>query len=151
MTTAATAQLGPLGFQPGWPKRILIVALVVSPLVLALLVDMPMCPTAAMFGIPCPGCGLTRATLALLHGEIRSALRFHPLVFLAAPMYFGVIGSLAFGYVRGGVEKLPTARLSKIISAFAIVTFVLLMLVWAARFFGAFGGPVPIRTFSGWR
>lgn len=148
MSSAATApSFGPLGFQPGWPKRVLLVALILSPLFAAVLIDMPMCPTAAIFGIPCPGCGLTRATLALFHGDLGGALRYHPLVFLATPMYFGVIGSIAFGYVRGGIEKIPTGRLTKLISALAVVTFFLLMGIWLARFFGAFGGPVEIRTF----
>lgn len=142
---------GPLGFRPGWPKRLLIVALVMSPLFAVVLVDVPSCPTAAIFGIPCPGCGLTRATLALLRGELRAALHFHPLVFLATPLYFGMIGSVAWGYVRGGIEKIPSSRLTKAITAFALVAFVLLIGVWLARFFGAFGGPVPVRTFSGWR
>jgi Protein of unknown function (DUF2752) len=140
--------LGPLGFQPGWPKRILLVALVLSPLFAAVLVDMPMCPTAALFGLPCPGCGLTRATLAMFRGDLSAALRFHPLVFLATPMYFGVLGSIAWGYVRGGVEKIPSGRLTKFLSALALTTFVLLMGVWLARFFGAFGGPVEIKRLS---
>jgi hypothetical protein len=126
----------------------LLVALVLSPLFAAVLVDMPMCPTAAIFGIPCPGCGLTRATLALFRGDFSTALHFHPLVFLATPMYFGMIGSIAWGYVRGGIDKIPSGRLTKALSAIALTTFVLLIVVWLARFFGAFGGPVEIRRLS---
>jgi hypothetical protein len=143
--------LGPLGFLPGWPKRILIVSLILSPLFAMVFVDVPSCPTAYLFGLPCPGCGLTRATLAAVRGDFRSALQFHPLVFVATPMYFGVIGSIAWGYVRGGVEKIPSSRLTKILTGVALVTFFLLIGVWGARFFGAFGGPVPVRTLSGWR
>jgi len=142
---------GWLGIQPGWAKRLAIVALVMSPLFAMILVDVPSCPTAYVFGIPCPGCGLTRATLALLRGDFHAALHFHPLVFLATPMYFGVIGSIAWGYVRGGVERIPSGRLTKVMSAVALITFVLLIGVWGARFFGAFGGPVKVRTYSGWR
>ncbi len=41
----------------------------------------------------------------------------HPLVFIATPMYFGVIGSIAWGYVRGGIAKLPATWLSKVLTA----------------------------------
>lgn len=43
------------------------------------------CPFRQLTGLPCPGCGLTRATVALLRGDIRAMLFFHPLapVFLA--------------------------------------------------------------------
>jgi hypothetical protein len=35
------------------------------------------CPVKASLGIPCPGCGLTTATLLLLRGEFRAALHVH--------------------------------------------------------------------------
>ena len=33
-------------------------------------------------GIPCPGCGMTRACLAILQGEFSTAWRYHPFSFL---------------------------------------------------------------------
>ena len=36
------------------------------------------CTFADVTGIPCPGCGLTRAGSALLRGDWQSALQFHP-------------------------------------------------------------------------
>jgi len=36
------------------------------------------CPFQATTGLPCPGCGLTRGTTALLRGDLQQALAFHP-------------------------------------------------------------------------
>lgn len=36
------------------------------------------CLFAEVTGLPCPGCGLTRATMALLRGEWQASWQFHP-------------------------------------------------------------------------
>jgi len=36
------------------------------------------CPFLQVTGKPCPGCGLTRASLAMFRGDWRSMLHFHP-------------------------------------------------------------------------
>jgi len=40
----------------------------------------PVCPFHAAAGLLCPGCGGTRAIAALLHGDLRAAWRWNPLV-----------------------------------------------------------------------
>ena len=45
-----------------------------------------LCPVKALTGVPCPGCGLTRATAALFRGDLSAALRTHayaPVILLA--------------------------------------------------------------------
>lgn len=37
------------------------------------------CPIKAMTGLSCPGCGMTRAWLSLLQGDLSTALAYHPL------------------------------------------------------------------------
>jgi hypothetical protein len=38
-----------------------------------------LCPFKVMTGLPCPGCGMTRSVVTLLHGDLRTSLYFHPL------------------------------------------------------------------------
>ncbi|NBK97965.1 MAG: DUF2752 domain-containing protein [Erysipelotrichia bacterium] len=38
------------------------------------------CPFEQIIGIPCPGCNMLSACYHLLHGDIKTALYFHPLV-----------------------------------------------------------------------
>lgn len=53
----------------------------------------PPCPLYAFTGIYCPGCGSTRATHALLNGDLIAAFDFNPLMVIAIPV-------LAFAFVR---------------------------------------------------
>ncbi|MCI9485107.1 MAG: DUF2752 domain-containing protein [Clostridiaceae bacterium] len=67
-------------------KRLWLVAWhVVIPLLLALLCLWG-CPFYRLFGIRCPGCGLTRAWLCFLRGDWACALGYHRL-FLPAPLF----------------------------------------------------------------
>lgn len=44
------------------------------------------CPLKFITGIPCPGCGMTRAYYSLLRLDIHQAFHYHPLFILAPPM-----------------------------------------------------------------
>jgi hypothetical protein len=52
---------------------------------------LPACPLHAWTGLPCPGCGATRAALALTRGDLAGALAHNPLVAL------GLVGLLGAG------------------------------------------------------
>jgi hypothetical protein len=103
-------QLGLVAWgQPGWP-----------------------CPLLHGLGIPCPGCGLSRASLELLRGEWRASLSDHafaPLL-LVALVVIGV-ASLLPGSLRlalaDGVERLERR------TGLTALALVGLVLYWIAR------------------
>ncbi len=49
------------------------------------------CPLVAFCGIPCPGCGASRAAFCLLTGRWRQAWQYQPMIFpiALAALYFG--------------------------------------------------------------
>ena len=132
--------------------RVALLGAFVGALALALWTQFPLCPMASSLGVPCPGCGLTRATLALLRGDVRTALHFHPLVWLLMPLFIGFMGSVAFDLVRDTSK--PRRPLvpwnNRAITAAASVILVLTLGVWLARFAGYLGGPVPVTTLRTW-
>ena len=99
--------------------------------------------------MPCPGCGLTRATLALLRGDLRAAVGLHPLSPLVVPLLAAVFGKALFDYVRGAPPTPPAsawwAGRTSVWLASALLA--LLLGVWLARFAGCLGGPVAVESF----
>lgn len=60
-------------------------------MILILLVLAPFvwhCPMRLLFGIPCPGCGTTRACLAMLHLDVAAAFGYHPVFFLNVLLFW---------------------------------------------------------------
>ncbi|MEP7121782.1 MAG: DUF2752 domain-containing protein [Byssovorax sp.] len=98
------------------------------------LIPYPTCLVRLALGVPCPACGLTRAGLALAHGDLAAAQRFHP---LAAALLLVTIATSIAAFL---VDDPTWRRLVRIVTSGAGVA---LILVWALRFAGFFGGPVP--------
>jgi len=133
-------------------QRSLLVATFVGGFAAIIRFQLPFCPLASVLGVPCPGCGLTRATLALAHGDLKHALELHPLVLVLAPLFIWAMCSAAIGYIRGprAAQTVPRWLGSRTVTALASLLLVATLGVWGARFFGYFGGPVPVKTLSEW-
>jgi len=130
-------------------RRALVAAGLIAFALSLALFDAPLCPTAFFFGVPCPGCGLTRATLALLRGDFAAALRFHPLAPLLSPLFVFALGKVLVDYVRATPPRAGPAWLtSRTATWLASALLVLVLGVWLARFAGYFGGPVAVES---WR
>ncbi|MEQ9074250.1 MAG: DUF2752 domain-containing protein [Sandaracinaceae bacterium] len=115
--------------------------------------ELPICPSRIMLGIPCPGCGLTRATEALVHGDLLAMLVYHPLAPIIAPV--AIFAVLRTVLVYGGVLRSDQAdwlnRVPR--NVWTTIGFALVGL-WSARALGLLGGlPDPLDPTRGliWR
>lgn len=97
------------------------------------------CVFRLMTGIPCPGCGMTRAWLAALRLDFAAAIAYHPL-FWAVPIAF------VLAFVRDGTASNKLKRGIDIVIA---VLCVLVIAVWIVRLVNPadagllFGGHAP--------
>ncbi len=124
-------------------RRVAIVATIFVALGMLLLSRAPMCPLAALTHLPCPGCGLTRSTLAIARGDLGAAFDMQPFAFVMSPLLAVAVVTVVSRYVRSG-----HATFSPRFGRFFLPSFALLFLAmfafWVARFFGVHGGPVPV-------
>jgi hypothetical protein len=83
----------------------------------------PGCLFYRLTGFLCPGCGMTRATHATLHGDLAAAFRFNPLGMILFPMALtGVMFDL-IAWVKG--KPLPISLRVGGIWAWVIVASIL--------------------------
>jgi len=90
------------------------------------------CPFFRLTGIPCPGCGLTRAVILLLKGDLQASLRFHafaPLVLLTAVALILVL-LLPRSITQPAISKLEILERQ---TGFTAIILVGLILYWLAR------------------
>jgi len=125
-------------------KRASRLALIGGAFGFAVALGIPLCPFAILTRHPCPGCGLTRATLALAHGHLTEAVHLHPLSPVLAPLVVGAFMYNALVYVREGRWAAAESLTHRWITRLALVAAAALLAVWIARFCGAFGGPVAV-------
>ena len=90
------------------------------------------CPVMATLGVPCPGCGLTRAAMLLVRGEFGRALAMHAF----APALVGALGLLLVAAFTGksARERLAGAvRKAEIRTGFSAGLLAALLIYWIAR------------------
>jgi hypothetical protein len=62
---------------------------------------LPVCPTKALLGIDCPGCGSMRMLYSLMHGDLPAALRFNALGLVAVVLLVWAYGTWTYGRLTG--------------------------------------------------
>ena len=62
---------------------------------------LPVCPTKALLGIDCPGCGSLRMLYSLMHGNLLAAARFNALALLAVVLLVWAYLAWTYGRVVG--------------------------------------------------
>jgi hypothetical protein len=62
---------------------------------------LPICPTKALLGVDCPGCGTLRMIYSLLHGDVLAAVRFNAFALVALGFLGVAYGTWTYGRVAG--------------------------------------------------
>jgi hypothetical protein len=62
---------------------------------------LPICPTKALLGIDCPGCGSLRMLYSLMHGNVLAAARFNALALAALVLLVWAYLAWTYGRVTG--------------------------------------------------
>src|ERR1700761_81741 len=62
---------------------------------------LPVCPTKALLGIDCPGCGSLRMFYSLMHGNVLAAARFNALGLVAVALLVWAYLAWTYGRVTG--------------------------------------------------
>lgn len=97
------------------------------------------CVYKNLFGIPCPGCGMTRSYLHLLKGEWKEAFYDHPL-FILVP----VIVVLSILMLKQGLSK----RAHRILSVALLVIAAVFILMYIYRMVLLFPDKDPLKFYD---
>ena len=97
------------------------------------------CPAVLITGFPCPGCGMTRAFICLLHLDFAGAWQMHPFVYLF------MIFVLWFGIRRYIFGISDTEKVWKTLAVLGI--FMILFYIW--RMLRYFPGDPPMSYYYG--
>ena len=103
------------------------------------------CVLARVAHVPCPGCGTTRTALSLAQGDVARALALNPWGLVVAVC----VVVLALDAVRatwrdGSPARSGAGPLGRWATRALLAALAIDILVWAVRWFGWFGGPVPV-------
>jgi hypothetical protein len=89
----------------------------------------PMCPTMALFGIDCPGCGGLRATHALAHGDVATAFDHNALFVVMVPV---LVALWALWMRRAWTGSTPPlTRRREIVARTAPIVVLIVVMVFA--------------------
>ena len=67
-------------------------------------------PFHLVTGLLCPGCGVTRMSLALLRLDFAAAWQANPALLLLLPVLAGLLGQVALRYVKTGQARLSPGQ-----------------------------------------
>lgn len=124
-------------------RRALVAAGIFGSVALLVAARAPLCPFAALTGMPCPGCGLTRSTLSIMRGDLGAAFAMQPFAFVMTPLLAAAVVVVTYNFIRTG-RAVFFPRFARVFLPVFGVLFLAMLGLWVARFLGVHGGPVPV-------
>jgi len=116
-----------------WHKYGLAITLCVITMAVLNIIFGTVCISSLIVGIPCPGCGITRAAKYLLTGQLRKSFEMHPLLILV------IIGIILYFVLIKFSQK---ARL--IINTYAIICLIIFIIFYIYRMYKYFPNVEPL-------
>ena len=96
------------------------------------------CAFHALTGLPCPGCGLTRAFTAISHGRFHEAWTLHP---FAYPLYGACLGGVASPWLLRRFPWLSGPAMERALRGAAVIVVAGLMVFGTWRLIHAIHAP----------
>ena len=100
---------------------------------------LPVCPTKALLGIDCPGCGSLRMVYSLMHGDVLAAARFNALGLAALAFLVWAYFSWTYGRVTGRrIASWQHGRWSAVVTLTLVLAWFVLRNIPFAPFTGLY-------------
>lgn len=90
---------------------------------------LPACPIKLLFGLSCPGCGLSRAVLLCAQGDFLGAIRVHPL----GPLFLLQMLLICLALLLAGRRASRREQLSRVVRRVLQFDGVALIGLWVFR------------------
>ena len=97
-----------------------------------------LCPSVVLTGLPCPGCGLTRAAFAVLRGDFLRAWELHPFIF--------VIGIYIVAYC---IMRYALLKDTNIMNKWLLGILIALLVFYVYRMIRFFPDEAPMNYYYG--
>ena len=121
-------------------KKILVIILIITItafLYFNNLISIP-CVFYELTGFYCPGCGITRVIMSLIHGEIYQAFRYNMILFLDVP----VLIILYVINLKIGKDKRVRKCINAVVTVLLVITILFVILRNISKF--SFLAPISI-------
>ncbi|MCR5792093.1 MAG: DUF2752 domain-containing protein [Lachnospiraceae bacterium] len=96
------------------------------------------CLFKILFGIPCAACGLTRAGIYLLQGNVTASVRMHPLLL---PV---LVEMTVYCFLRYGKGYEYRGKFKRYTQGVLLITLILMFVVYFYRMYKVFPGEAPM-------
>jgi hypothetical protein len=100
---------------------------------------LPVCPTKALLGIDCPGCGSLRMLYSLMHGNLPAAARFTALGLVAVVLLVWAYLAWTYGRLTGRrIRSWQHQRWSAVVALSLVVVWFVVRNIPVAPFDGLY-------------
>lgn len=106
-------------------KKVIVISLILIVFFIAIELDLNLCLFKNVLGIPCPGCGMTRAFLALTDLNFRLAFSYHPLFIIPI-----IIFIILFLHKKKYLSNVQTNMITTILAIISIALYIFRIIIF---------------------